>query len=287
VAKVEHLIANVRTLPALPASANRALTLLVREDASVKELEEIVRTDEALSMTVMRVANSGYFGVPGKTFTLRESITRLGGKPLLRIILEQQMAGMFNGAGRGYGLRRGALWRGALGGAVAAEWIATANRFESPETCFLCGLLRDVGKLVLDDLPDMARVTQLMSRDSTDRCFLEIERTVFGMDHAAIGGALAERWSLPDRICEAIRHHHEPPDGDEADELIEIVHAADIVCLWAGLAVGCDGMKYPLHERVRDRYLPKRSSAEMIIAQTWEELGRFEAMYADAGRQTA
>ena len=101
-----------------------------------------------LSIAVLRLANSAKFGVPGREFNLREATVRLGVRSLSRIVLQQQVSGVLAGDVRAFGLRRGALWRGALAGAFAAEKLASIHAPDVQEQSFVCALLRDIGKLV-------------------------------------------------------------------------------------------------------------------------------------------
>ena len=43
--------------------------------------------------------------------------------------------------------------------------------------------------------------------------FAEVEREVFGFDHAQLGARLAELWRFPPPICDAILHQYEPAQG--------------------------------------------------------------------------
>ena len=42
------------------------------------------------------------------------------------------------------------------------------------------------------------------------------ERRELGVDHAVVGGVLARRWGLPNRLAAAIERHHSEDDGEEA-----------------------------------------------------------------------
>ena len=282
-AQLNQMLDQIEHLPALPSSVIRVTEMLTSGQPDLNEIEQIIRMDEALSMTILRYANSALYGRPGRIFDLRESLVRLGGKALMKIVLEQQASSLFLKAGSAYGLRRGAMWRGALGGALAADQIARTNNYADIDLCFLCGLLRDIGKLVMDLHFAEDYLEAVEKHIQPDRSFLECERAAFGMDHAQIGGELAVRWGLPERICNAIRFHHEPPAHEpDHDQLIDIVHAADIICLWAGLAIGHDGLQYKLAPHVRDGLKLDRRTAEMDIAMTWCRLQEIEESMEDA-----
>ena len=139
-ADIGQILDKIDRLPALPSSVVRVIDMLTSGATDLGEIEQIVRHDEALSMVILGHANSARFGRPGRMFDLKQSIVRLGGKVLMKIVLEQQASAVFVSAGAAYGLRRGAMWRGALGGALAADEIARTHDFADKDLCFLCGL---------------------------------------------------------------------------------------------------------------------------------------------------
>jgi HD-like signal output (HDOD) protein len=272
------ILAGLGSLKALPGTIARVVAMIGDHNASITQIEQAVKTDEALALTILRIANSVRYGRPGKSFTLKEGISRLGLRTLEQIVLEQQSTGMFYNAGLAYSLQRGALWRSAVGGAICAESIARRCGFESPDMCFVCGLLRDVGKLAFEASYAHGYADMVLDQTRPDRTFLEAERAAFGFDHAQLGAALATRWGLPRRIADAIGFHHDPPAGPPThDRLFDIVHAADIVTLWAGLAVGVDGLQYRLAEHVRTGLELDRHKAELLIAEAWTAVREAEA----------
>ena len=201
----------------------------------------------------------------------------------MKIVLEQQASALFASAGSAYGLRRGAMWRGALGGALAADEIARTHDFADKDLCFLCGLVRDVGKLVMDTHFGSEYLSVISKHVRPELTFVECEQAAFGFDHAQIGAELAGRWGLPERICKTIQFHHEPPvEEPDHDFLIDIVHAADIICLWAGLALGHDGLQYRLAPHVRDGLGLDRREVELDISLTWCRLHEIEESMEDA-----
>ena len=58
---------------------------------------------------------------------------------------------------------------------------------------------------------DYARINDLISQYSMS--LWEIERKLIGIDHAQVGGLMAEKWNLPAGLTEAIRYHHYPAEA--------------------------------------------------------------------------
>lgn len=264
-------------LPAVPAVLARVTSLIARDEADAKSLGDIVRHDEALSALVLRRANSVAFGVPGKTFDLPTSITRMGTKELVRIITRFEATKLIPTKQTVYGLGRMGLWRNAVGGAIAAEALAPRAKGVDGAEAYVAALLRDIGKLVIETTLGHQAVESVPDTDGA-HSFVVMEREELGLDHANLGAALAERWELPEPIVDAIRFHHEPPlPGEPAhSRLNDVVHAADMICLWSGVGAGDDGAQYALAEHVRESLHIDRMTAESLAASTWESVRELE-----------
>ncbi len=281
-------VLSLDNLPALPASMARLIPLLLDPETGWADLERIVRQDEALTAAVLRTANSARYGSPGRHFDLRASMTRLGREALRRCLLEQQVSATVAGENAAFGLQRGALWRSALAGAIAAEELAARHTPAEAPLAFMCALLRDIGKLALNVRYGAGYLSIVSTHAHEGSSFVEVEHDALGFDHAQVGAALARRWRLPERVARAIETHHAPPPpGPAHDPLFDIVHAADMICRWAGLGVGVDGLEYRLAADVREALRLDRRSAEREIALTWEKLRQAEEAMSDTGKQGA
>ena len=274
-------------IPAMPAAVVRLMPLLADPEADWTSLEKVIRQDEALTVTILRLANSAMFGSPGKHFDLRRAMTRLGREGVRQCVLEQ-VASLVSGENAAFGLQRDAMWRSSLGGAIAAEDLARKHDLPDVSLAFMCGLLRDIGQLALNVKYGAEYLRLIEANVREDRSFIDSERRTLGFDHAQVGAALARRWRLPERIAAAIEHHHNPPPpGPDHDILFDVVHAADTICRWAGLGVGVDGMRYTLADHVREGMKLDRRSAEREIALVWDSLREAEESLVGTGNQGA
>jgi putative nucleotidyltransferase with HDIG domain len=91
----------------------------------------------------------------------------------------------------------------SIGTAYLAGLIA--NRAgESTDEAFLCGLLHDIGKLMVLKLAHDFRTggRALLTEDELAACLLE--------KHAEFGGVLVTQWKLPAHLRDPLVWHHEP-----------------------------------------------------------------------------
>jgi diguanylate cyclase (GGDEF)-like protein len=83
------------------------------------------------------------------------------------------------------------------------------------EEAFLGGLLQDLGLLAMSQTlgPDYFALTAQVGIDH--RLLRDLEREHIQTDHAEIGGALGDKWSLPPLLVDPIRYHEDPDSAPE------------------------------------------------------------------------
>ncbi len=282
-ATLEKRLQALNNLPAIPAVLAQLVALLSDEERDVAEVESIVISDQALSLSVLRTANSVIEGGVEKVTTLREAIGRLGGSKLMQIALAHYTRDALNDAGVGYGLAHGEAWLGALAGAYAAEILAKKMGY-NPGMAFTCALLRDCGKLAMDCLHDVEDMLDVMAEADPDDEQMNLERRQFGQDHAEVGAALARVWGLGDEIERAIRYHHSP-SALAGDLLVDITYTADLVANHLGYGVGYDGHAYTFDEDALARLNLDRNEFSELLMDAFTKLLDFEAAHTEQGSE--
>jgi len=121
------------------------------------------------------------------------------------------------------------FWKHSLAVAVTSKNIAQKSGVESPDNCFVGGLLHDVGKVIMAQnfTHEFVKVWTLMQNEYLS--FYDAEQRELPVDHTKIGAYLADRWQLPKGLTDAIRWHHDfQPDNGNAGFMMNI-HLADIL----------------------------------------------------------
>jgi HD-like signal output (HDOD) protein len=110
---------------------------------------------------------------------------------------------------------------------LAAKEISKSTQSEEKlETIFICGLLHEIGKLVLyRRIPELAREISLLI-ESTDETDSALERRLLGFDHYQVGSELSRLWKLPEVITESIAQHNAPYNTGPFNEIAAIVRLA-------------------------------------------------------------
>lgn len=183
-------------LPLLPEAARRVVELAGDPDCDLRAVVDALRTDQALTAHLLRVANSPLCAPRTPIVSVQQACARLGIRQIRDLaMLVSVRAGLYQVAGWEAELR---LWfRHAVVAAFFAQEIARTRRL-NVEEAFLAGLVHDVGKPI-------ALVAGAAAPAIPRPVTLEVVRRV----HPEVGGALAHAWGFSSPIHDAIRGHHE------------------------------------------------------------------------------
>lgn len=279
----EEIIAQVRTLPALPTGAGQLLALLQDPDVGISILIERIEYDPGLTSNLLRLANSAYFAGPRSIGSLREAIVRMGTKRILQLVITSVVAPMARRPVIGYDLPAGQLLTHSVAVAIAGEQIAEAVHVRPTDHLFTAGLLHDLGKVVLGTFVevDVAPIRQLAFEESMP--FDMAEREVLGIDHAEVGAILLSGWSLPPDVVEAVRHHHDPEGMYGDKRTVDLVHTADQLILSSGLGGGSDGLNYRPSETAVARLNLTPLLCETVISRTLDAVNELRGVLEATG----
>jgi putative nucleotidyltransferase with HDIG domain len=240
---VEELVNRIGGLPMMPGVAQRAFSLILDPESSMKSLAEVVSLDPSLAGLVLRWANSAYYGLTYPATTVQQAVTRLGQDTVYRLVLTASMSTVLERPAPGYALEKGDLWRHSVGVAAGARLIAEKFGKEISENAYTAGLLCDIGKLGFEILLRKVNTDEPGWQGTS---FNNLEEEHFGVDHAALGAVIVKRWNLPYPLVDAIAHHHQPSQATGGADLAAAVHIADAAMMMFGIGIGRDGLQYSL-----------------------------------------
>ena len=226
----------VERFPVLIESRERVIGAATAETPRVGELIAAVEADVALTISVLRFANRS--GVSNGVASVPEAIEVLKPSGVLAIAGTAPSFDFFESNG-GWELKPERFRVHALAAQRAAAQIGRTVGWVERDELAVAALLHDIGRLVISRLhPGYKVYFDAISRTPEQR--LRDEREQLGIDHALVGGVLARRWNLPQRIAVAIERHH----AEDADGLAALVAAADMVAHYSqGEAVSPDRLR--------------------------------------------
>lgn len=238
---LQGVLKNTTSLASFPDIYQRVVEVLLSPQSSARNVAAVVSSDPALAAQLLRLVNSPLYGFPAEVDSIPRAVALLGGNELCTLVLGITAINAFPGLPREVFDMR-SFWHHSTACAVLARLLAGYKTGLSVERFFVAGLLHDIGLLfLLLSEPEMQ--SRLMTHAMAQgRRLDEVEREFLGYDHAAVSGGLLEKWSFPESLCQAVRHHHQPAT---ATPILEpaIVHVAE--CLATACSL-CEGDCAPL-----------------------------------------
>ena len=225
--KLKTIIEGIEDLPTLSSIAVMVVDLLNSADSTAAELSKLISSDQGLTMRILRMANSSYYGFPRQIGTINLAIVVLGFDTVKSLTLSLSIQDSFKIWRSKVRLDFEEYWKHSIYTAVGARLLGKTTSYKVPGEAFVAGLVHDVGKLVIsgslrDRFDEIHAIVE-----GNDKTELEAENEVLGINHADIGGWLAEKWSLPSAISDAIKNHHYPDQSEIDSELSSLICISD------------------------------------------------------------
>jgi len=224
----QQLAQEVETLFSLPDIAIRLNDLIDQPNTSTQDLVEVVQLDAGIAATVLRLANSAWYGLPAKVDTISRAITLIGQRALRDLVLSTSVIRTFKGISAEFVDMRD-FWDNSVTCGVVTRNLAQKVGMRETERMFLAGLLHKVGRLVFYASRPVQYRQVLQDRQHGEAAIIEAERAVFGFDYAQLGAALLRSWRVPAALDEVIEYQLTPLAAPNQAKEAAIVHmAADI-----------------------------------------------------------
>ncbi len=228
---LQSLVADMQTLPSLPAVYQQLVDALYADNSSAEQVGRIIEKDLAMVGKILQVVNSPFYGLRQKVSSPRHAVALLGVVNVRSLVLSHNVFKQFDQSRLPF-FSLDVLWQHGVTTANHARAIAVeeGTTGEVEEDAFTAGLLHDVGTLVIaSNFPD--RYTEVLAlMQEREIVEWEAEREVLGVTHAEVGGFLLGKWALHDAVVEAVAFHHAPlPCADEGFTPLAAVHVANVL----------------------------------------------------------
>ncbi len=250
---LDDLCARTTDLPTLPAAAIGVMREAESSTASAQSVSRILQQDQSLTVRVLRLANSAFYGLSRKISDPQEAVVVLGMRSVRNLAI---VAGTYPWLAKpltGYCLGPHELWAHSFGTAVGAQLVAKRKNNIDADVAFTAGLLHNIGKVALSIWLEGKMAGLLDIAERAGLPFDEIERKMLGYDHADVGAHLAENWNLPGVLVNSIRYHHRPSSADPFDPYLDAVHVGDYLAMSIGLGLSGEGLRYAFDGSTLDR----------------------------------
>lgn len=228
---VDKALASIGDIATLPEVTIKIIHIVEDPKSTARDLHEVIKNDPALSVKVLKVVNSAFYGLPGQVASVDRAIILLGLSAVKNIAIAASIARLFKGKRISDQFSAADLWRHSVAVAVAARSLGKLSPHPVMlDELFVAGLIHDIGTLVeRQAFPD--EFSEIIRRCcETPQDFLACERDVIGADHQAFGVGLTTKWKFPRHLRAAVGFHHCPDTvSAELKNMAALIHVADVI----------------------------------------------------------
>ncbi|RMF60849.1 MAG: HDOD domain-containing protein [Calditrichaeota bacterium] len=274
---VTTLVQSVKKISSLPTIFVRVNELINDPTSCANDLGRVIEKDQALTSGLLKLANSAFYGFPGRIDTVSRAITIIGFKQLRELVLAVSVRSAFSEFGQDSPINMTSFWEHSIACGIASRVLAIYSGETIPETHFVAGFLHDFGRLILlENYPQKYKEVHEVVRTEAWMT-TEVEKEVFGFTHTDVGGELIRAWNLPESLVEAVRFHHEPEKATHYGELTAIVHLANIIVQACEIGFSGEFLVPPLSDEAWRKTGLQPGVLEPVVDKLYEQ---FEDMRA-------
>ncbi|RPI79385.1 MAG: HDOD domain-containing protein [Desulfobacteraceae bacterium] len=187
------------SLPTLSVVALKLVEMAADETCSTSDLARLIETDPALTVRLLKLANSAFFRTGQPITTLEGAIMQVGFHRLRVMALSLSLRDTFP-MGRVGPMDYEKFWRSSIYRAMLAKALAQNVKSCNPEEAFTAGLTLEIGLLIFFDLLIKGEEENVnLDRESLEE-LLEWEKQDYHIEHRSIGETALRFWKFPESM---------------------------------------------------------------------------------------
>ena len=219
------IVAEIDALPQFPENLVFLQKLISDPESEITDIARQISMDPSLTADLLKVVNSAQFMLPKRVDNIVEAVKLVGMRGLKNLLYSYGSMKI---------LDRGQRWLWDHSYRTAFYAYNLAKNFKKKEIlddAYVGGILHDMGKIIFSDVhPELLeKITNFCKARGIGKSF--VEDLSAGLNHAEIGGMIAEKWNFPQSLIEAIKYHHLPTEcSPEYADVVNTVYLANALC---------------------------------------------------------
>jgi HD-like signal output (HDOD) protein len=190
------------------------VTALNNHQLNVDSIADVLARDPGLTARIVSAANTAFFTGQREIRSIKEAVVRIG-LSRVQVITTAILIGLRFRPENCPLFDIQKYWDSSIQLAMSASRLAGFARLDVPaDTTYLCGLLHDIGSLIVADLfPKEMTQAYLLNQQEPEACFFGHQDQVLGFNAIHAGKEVATRWQLTSPVIEVINTIHTPEEG--------------------------------------------------------------------------
>ena len=219
IALLDDLKKQKLVLPTMPEVALKVRDAVSDEDASSKQIADVISLDPAISARMIQVANSPLLRGTQKTDTVEQAINRMGHSLVKSMVITMAMEQVFKASNPLTKKYMQDIWTQSTQVASIASAMASHFTKLKPDQAMLAGLLHNIGAL-----PIITRAEEIPALMRDEEIFASLLERLSG----PVGTSIMKSWNFPDELSIIANDHNNYNYNSETIDYVDVVIVAKL-----------------------------------------------------------
>ena len=221
------IVSYIENIPQFPEKIVQIQRLINDPNATMSTIASLISDDIALTTDLLKMVNSVAFGLTKECMSINEAVKMAGIRGIQHLLYSIGTLQVLQITDD----EQKKLWDHTYRCAFFAYNIAKAQgKTTILEEVYVCALLHDLGKIVFSSIYPtlLKKISAVQAEKNIPESV--IKSVMSGMEHQAIGVAVAEKWHLPAAIVNTIKYQYDPEAApEEYYDLISTVSFSEFI----------------------------------------------------------
>ncbi len=204
--ELTQLFDHIDNVPQVPEVVRILLSQVSDPNMDFVAIAKNVEKEQIISMKVLRLANSAFYGLPRKVGSINQALVILGMTELKKLIIA---SGLISAIPEIPNINLEDFWIDNFRTASYAKWIAEKATSEDSDMVFTAGLINGLGNILIHlGNSKAANEISYLVEDGMSR--LEAERQELGFSNQEACAELCRLWQFSDNLISTVEQSAAP-----------------------------------------------------------------------------
>lgn len=223
---MDQIVDSIEALPQFPENISAVQRLINDPDSEIEDISRRIGADPTLTADLLKRANSAQFMLPNRVNNIPDAVMLLGFRGIKNMLYSYGTEKLLDIS------EDGEFWDHSHRVAYYAYSLARSitKKKEVIDDAYIGGILHDIGHIIFTNVNKnlQVKIDELAATKHVDKQLFE--DMAAGYNHSEIGAKIAEKWSFPSALVEAIRYHHLPLECKSQNKAV-------VYCIYLGNAL--------------------------------------------------
>ncbi len=201
-------------LKGMSSTVAQVLKITQNPRCSIESVANVIRQDHAISLKILKLANSAVYSRGEPLETISKAVMRIGLTQIRQMVMNIGVLDQFSQMEAGRQIDLPQFWEHSIAvGFIAAELARCLGRKEPQiEAAFTAGLLHDVGQLIYAEVLGERYGEVLKTAEQRQLPLEQVESQMLLVNHAEAAEHILRAWNFPADLLHPIAHHSLSPE---------------------------------------------------------------------------